>query len=135
MKDNPFALLKAAAIGSLEAQRALAEMAIKMASTREDCDPVTILRDGLCFARLAAAQGDDGDEGRVISMLALVASFGSAEDQADPLGEALARYSILAERGVEVPGVTLEQLVECLPRDAVGVAGQLQSQIREGAEA
>jgi hypothetical protein len=135
MDCNPFALLKAAAIGSLDAQRALAEMAVNLASTRTDCDPVSILRDGLCFARLAAAQGDDGDEGRVISMLALVASFGSEDEQADPLGEALARYSILAERGLEVPGVTLEQLVECLPRDAVGVAGQLQSKIREGAAA
>lgn len=135
MDCNPFALLKAAATGSIDAQRALADMAINLASTRDDCDPVPILRDGLCYARLAAAQGDDGDEGKVISMLALVASFGSEDDQADPLGEALARYSILAERGVEVPGVTLEQLVECLPRDAVGVAGYLQSKIREGAEA
>lgn len=115
MSANPFAHLAAAARGDIEAQRVLAMLAVEGASASPG-DAESILREGLIFARLAAAQGDTGDEGRVIAMLALLAEVSG--DNA-PYGEAIARYALLDERGIEVPGMTLEMLSDHAPAEVM----------------
>jgi len=73
--ETSFGLLKGAARGDIAAQRALAMQAVGLVQMRPDIDPVTLLMDGLIFARMAACQGDTGDQGRVISMLALLGQY------------------------------------------------------------
>lgn len=92
---NPFVMAKRAAKGDLAAQRLLAEEA---ASRLAMCD-LQGFYEGLAYARLAAAQGDAADSGRVISLLALAAHLrdpNDAEGLADLAGQFLA-YAIAAQ--------------------------------------
>lgn len=121
-----------AARGDLDAQRALARMACNVAATSPALDPEPVLREGLVFARLAAEHGHDGDRGTVISMLALHARTLPEHDRGVVLGEALARYSALVARGVEVPGLSFEDLIAEAPREVVAAAVNFQQAMNEG---
>jgi hypothetical protein len=131
MTANPFLEMAKAARGDLDAQRALARMACDVVAARPNLDPESILREGLVFARLAAEHGNDGDHGMVISMLALHARTVPDEEQGVVLGEALARYSALVARGVEVPGLPFEELVAHAPPDVVANAIHFQQAMNE----
>lgn len=132
MTGNPFALLQDAATGSLVAQRGLAEMAIGALTDNAGGDPEAIIREGLVFARLAAVHGDQADEGRVISMLSIHADLLAGDERTVVLGEAMARYSRLAERGGEVPGIRFEDIVAASEPAIVSAAMQFQELLKEG---
>jgi len=99
---NPYAHLKAAASGDLEALRALADHSIEL--TRHACaDPVRALQEGLIFARMAAAVGTICDKGRVLGMLALCGECANDyATQMDCLAEGIAMASIMADHGEEL---------------------------------
>lgn len=113
---NLFIQLAAAARGDLEAQRALAGAAydnvakqgLVAAEARAAGLSVTIplrdaitLAEGLVFARMAASQGDLADKHRLNAMLSLSTLFMSGEDVAAPLGEMIARISLLADQAAD----------------------------------
>lgn len=92
---NPFVMARRAAKGDLEAQRAMADEA----ASRLAISDLQGFYEGLAYARLAAAQGDAGDSGRVISLLALAAHLRDPNDTeglADLAGQFLA-YAIAAQ--------------------------------------
>jgi hypothetical protein len=94
--DPSFRLFKEAARGSLVAQRTLAEIACEMAIRAED--PLEPLTEGLVFARLAAAQGDQSDEARVIRMIAMAKHYCEPRvDMPALLAEAIARLERVAD--------------------------------------
>ena len=97
--SNPFAQIKAAASGDLNALRALADHSVAMVMY-SDVDPVRTLQEGLIFARLAAAAGDSGDLGRVLSMLARAASVCESRNPAaadDHYAEGIGLASLVAD--------------------------------------
>ena len=104
--EASFGLLKDAARGDIAAQRALADQAVSLVRNRPDLDPVWLLNDGLIFARMAATQGDAHDEGRVMSMLALLGDIcgelGDHDMGAVCAAEGIARMSLLADQGVDL---------------------------------
>ena len=115
---NPFALLKAAAGGSLDAQRALVDASFAQAM---DGDLQAAL-DGLCFARLAAAHGDVRDAGRLLMLLSIASDMldepRDSELRASVRGEAIALVARLADQGnadAEAELLTLVQ--ESTPAD------------------
>lgn len=122
---DPFSKLVAAARGSLEAQRAVANQALKLAF-QEGHDAEKTLLEGLVFARLAAAHGHIADQGLVISMIALLAEVVGEDAVPSEVAEVLARIEWVANQscdGVEAcadfiaalsydPIVSAEVLVE-----------------------
>ena len=104
--ETNFSLLKVAARGDVAAQRALADQSVKLIGNRSDLNPISLLNDGLIFARMAATQGDAHDEGRVMSMLALLGDIcgelGDHDMGAVCAAEAIARLSLLADQGVDL---------------------------------
>jgi len=137
MTANPYRNLAAAAGGDVGAQRALAQMSVD-ALCNPDVDREATLREGLVFARMAAAHptgATDGDAARVISMLALHARYSPDSEQSIILGEAFARYSALVARGVEVEGVDFDDLIAHAPPEIVTCALNVQDAMREGLEA
>lgn len=120
---NPFALLKPAATGDLVAQRQLADAAFSMArSCDQDFDPMAFMQDGLVFARLAAAQGNDGDKGRLIGMLALASELCGDERQHEYTGEALAVAELMAEGGNDYTADAIPALAETASPEAMQMA-------------
>lgn len=98
---SPFALLKPAASGDLEALRA--QIDHSLTDLAQQPSPTIALIEGLIFARLAASIGTIRDKGRVLSMLALLGSIADDEDiRASASAEAIATASILADQGGEV---------------------------------
>ena len=116
--SNPFAYLAAAATGDIGAQRALAMQAVAITQDDPTTEPLSALREGLVFARLAAAHSarEDSDDGRVIAMLALAADLCELDGDSDTAdifgGEALARVSLMAERGVALADEMLPRAIE-----------------------
>lgn len=111
---NPFAHLKAAATGDIEAQRSLARAGQDMAVLDGDTQA---LLDGLCFARLAAAHGYEADAKMLAGMLAYAAIMLEREGQTDlhdvVHAEFIAVVSALADAGVasaenDLPGIVAE---------------------------
>ncbi|MEZ5688778.1 MAG: ribbon-helix-helix protein, CopG family [Caenibius sp.] len=98
---DPFAALHAAATGSLEAQRAIADRAVALVNEDNDRDSTTTLIEGLVFARLAAAHGDVSDQRRVIAMLAALAEHADEDSTAELVGEAVARIELAASAGAD----------------------------------
>ncbi|NML95462.1 hypothetical protein HHL27_17435 [Novosphingobium sp. TW-4] len=107
-------------------------MAIQKIVAEPLADPEAVVREGLVFARLAAAQGDVADEGRVISLLAFHAELLTGEERAVVLGEGMARYSRLADRGDELPGSQFEDMVAATEPAIVSAAVQFQELLKEG---
>ena len=81
---NPFVMVKRAASGDLETQRALAREA---EVCLRECD-IAGFWEGLTYARMAAAQGDASDKGLVISLIALAAHLLDPDDDAGRAGYA-----------------------------------------------
>lgn len=97
---DPFSKLALAARGSLQAQRDLANEAVRLAVDEpDDFDPSRTLREGLVFARLAAAHGRLEDQGLVIAMLANLAAHEGEHNAPDELAEGMARLGIVADCG------------------------------------
>ncbi len=97
-KPNPYAALKRAAQGNLEAQRELAALGL---AGFVDGDLQSLL-DGLCFARLAACHGGEEDRGLLLQMLALASDSIPREEseyRANLNGEAIALVSTMADEG------------------------------------
>lgn|GEM_PF-1644085 len=95
---NPYAALKRAAQGNLEAQRELAALGL---AGFVDGDLQSLL-DGLCFARLAASHGGEDDRGLLLQMLALASDSIPREEteyRANLNGEAIALVSTMADEG------------------------------------
>lgn len=97
---DPFSKLAAAARGSLEAQRAIANEAVRMAFSGEH-DAEKALLEGLIFARLAAAHGHIADQGLVISMIALLGEVVGEDAVPSEVAEALARLEWVANQSSE----------------------------------
>jgi hypothetical protein len=76
-EENPFAMVKRAASGDLDAQRMLAGEAAGCL----ECGDLEGFYGGLVYARMAAAQGDASDTGRLISLLPLVARIADPNDE------------------------------------------------------
>lgn len=132
--ETAFGLLKTAARGDLAAQRALAMQAVGMVQVRPDLDPATLLNDGLIFARMAAVQGDDGDQGRVISMLALLGDElvrqGDTESEEMVAAEAIARVALLAKQGIEMADDAVNRMVEMATPETVAMAKEYERALR-----
>lgn len=120
---NPFALLKEAAIGNVEAQRKLAEAAAIMAvNCDQSDDPMAYMQDGLVFARLAAAHGGDGDKGRLIEMLSMACQICGDEREAVFAAEAFAVAELVAEQGNEAVGDAIPAVAEQMTPEAMQMA-------------
>jgi hypothetical protein len=105
-----FCLFNQAAHGSLEAQRALVEMAFELAST--ESDPSVTLIEGLTFARLAAAHGDPHDLACLVMMLGVVLSRPEPiMDVAELMAETIARVEMLADSGEDLAAIGLNDIV------------------------
>ncbi len=110
---EPFAHIKAAATGDLAAQRALAEAAFVMASACDlDEDPMPYIQDGLIFARLAAAHGEQADRATLLSALAAAAKYAPDEHKDHYAGEALAMCEQFADEGNDAIGDLLPMIAE-----------------------
>lgn len=129
---SPFAYLKRAARGDLDAQRALADAAVQMVSECEDSDPTTALTEGLVFARMAAEHGDVSDRGRVISMLSLLSDL-LGEDGDDEMAEAIARTFMAADEGYGGDRISdsLPGLVESASPEVMATARWYQDRLKE----
>lgn len=132
---NPFRAVADAAIGNIEAQRALAEESVRMAREDPDIDPILTLCEGLVVARMAAAHGNQGDRGRVVAMLTVAADIclhqGDDESADIFVGEALARMSLLADEGLDLAANGLNRAAEHASADAMEMAKNFERQMRE----
>lgn len=130
---NPFSLLAAAASGGLEAQRTLAEEGARIALCDGDLFAAI---DALCFARLAAANGDVADKGRLLSILAIAGDLCRSDGEEtfrDLLGgEGLALVSLMADDGVEVAENQLTAIAEWSSPGSVAMAKQYRELMTEG---
>ena len=127
-----FGLLNSAARGDVGAQRALADRAVEIINEDPDVCPYTALSEGLVFARLAAVHGDNNDEARVVVMLTMLAALQPAAGQVLTLGEALARYSRLADRGGEMPGARFEDVMATFSANTMAAAQAYQQAFKQG---
>ena len=50
-------------------------MALALATSGEACDPYVTMMEGLCFARLAASQGQSSDKRRLLRMLSYASTL------------------------------------------------------------
>lgn len=132
---DPFQYLAAAATGCLEAQRALADSAIRMVLDGGDPDPVTTLSEGLIFARLAAAHGDVSDDERVVGMLTLTAWLCGEGNAAELRGEAMARVAMLADAGDEAAEFQLASDAEQATPEIMALAQLYRGRMLKPAEA
>ena len=128
---DPFSALHAAATGSIEAQRAIADRAITLAMEDNDRDPVTSLTEGLVFARLAASHGDVSDQGRVISMLAVLSEMVDETSAEELVGEAFARVELAADAGAEGVDAMLPQFAENLTPETIARARDFHARITD----
>ena len=132
---NAFRAVADAAVGDIEAQRALANEAIRITQEEPDIDPDTALREGLVFARLAATHGHNGDKGRVIAMLALAAELANDEgdfETANFFGaEAIARITLMGEIGVDLADETVDRFAREVSADTMAMAQQFERLMRE----
>ena len=126
MSANPYTYLKAAARGDRDAQRAIADLAVK--GFHEDPEPGLLL-DGLNFARLAFANGEaEEDGGRLLQMLSLASLAHSRNEHAELRTELAAEMIAVATRcadsGSELVAAHLESLIAGTTPEAVR-AGKL----------
>ena len=132
---NSFRAVADAAVGDIEAQRALANEAIRITREEPDIDPESVLREGLVFARMAASHGHDGDRGRLIAMLALAADLAGQEGDgflANLLGaEALARISLMAEAGNELADAAVDRAACEADAETMTMAKEFERRLRE----
>ena len=80
--ENPFAMLKRAASGDLEAHRALADEGPAALSEGDLCG----FYEALTYARMAAMRGDEKDAGRLMQMLAIASDLLAPDDDAGRIG-------------------------------------------------
>lgn len=109
---NPFDHLKAAASGSIEAQRALAAHCIDFVKEGAP-DPLGTLQEGLVFARLAAARGGQADKGRVLSIIRMIGAYageGEAFDHA--LAEGIGLAALMADAGNEFAASIINEVAQ-----------------------
>ena len=135
--ENPFAYMKAAALGDLSALRALAEHSLAMLAI-PTIDPVRTLHEGLIFARLAAAAGDIGDRSRVFGMLALAGELSEPTNPnaaSDHAAEAIGLASLIAEddpeRGGEIAANGLNLLAELVTPEILERAKEYAAAMKE----
>ena len=132
---NPFRAAADAALGDIEAQRALADEAVRIVNEHPDEDPGTALREGLIFARLAASHGTEADQGRVLAMLALAAEIAVKDNDPDTAeileAEAIARVALLADNGMEMAGNSIGKMADNATPATMAMALVMQRQLRE----
>lgn len=122
--EDPFARVRSAARGDINAQRSLAREAIaSMTSPDEDRDPIVTLSEGLVFARLAASQGNTADQALVVSMLAMMACAAGEERSPDQIAEAVARLSIAADGGSDEAANMLPAISQQVSPAVMAMAG------------
>lgn len=130
---DPFGKLAAAARGEIEAQRALANEAVRRLLVEgSDVDPIVVLSEGLVFARMAAAQGDIADQGLCISMLALMVQHGDEDSCRDQIAEAAARIALVADTGDEYAASQLPALMEMLPPGIIPYVKHYEQRLHDG---
>lgn len=133
---DPFGKLAAAARGDIEAQRLLANIAVeKVIEGADGIDPMIALSEGLVFARMAAAQGDTGDQGLCISMLALMAQIGGEDACRDQIAEAAARVALVADRDAECSeyaAAELSGLMDLISPEVVPVIKYYEKRLQDG---
>lgn len=96
--QNLLATTVRAAHGDVSAQRELATFALYAAlQGGDDIDRLSFVIEGLMCARMAAAQGDPGDQFLCASMLSLAALLCDGESAQQFAAEALARMELLAD--------------------------------------
>jgi hypothetical protein len=131
MEENPYAHLRAAAHGDLDAFRALAKLGERMLVEQLD---ITAGFEGLVFARLAAVRGDIGDTGRLLAMLALaegmIADCPEWDEQSDQIrGECIAIVSRLADAGIDMADAGLPGIVANAGPQAVEIAKSIRERM------
>lgn len=140
MGADPFDKLAAAARGSLQAQRDLAQHAAQVAFARDPetgeplRDPELTLREGLTFARLAAAHGHFGDQGVFVSLVALLGEVVGEENCAEEMAEALARLALVADSataGADFVADNLLRLFGDAPPNVVALAKEYSNSIKD----
>lgn len=95
--NNPFAMVKAAARGSLEAQRALAEEATAALFEGD----IGGFYEGLTYARMAASSGGVDDTGRLLQLLVLAAELQDPKDHG-ALASLAGQYLAIASHSVDL---------------------------------
>lgn len=125
---NPFERIMPAAQGSLAAQRSFVADAVRLGIGEGDFSSVM---EGLVFARLAAAQGNEEDIANLLILMGTACEMLEGEehwsDYTDALnGEALAIVSLLAERGVD----WADQALPAMTQYSTSRAAQLAKVIR-----
>ena len=138
---DPFDKLAAAARGGLQAQRDLANEAVRMAFERDETgqfvnNPETCMTEGLILARLAAAHGELADQGLVISMLALLLEVCGEEGFEDQAAECVARISMVADQaganpGIEMAANLMPQIAEGSSAEAMALAKDYTARIKD----
>lgn len=132
---NLFRAVADAALGDIEAQRALANEAVRITQEEHDLDPEPVLREGLVFARLAATHGHSGDKGRVVAMLALAAELAEQEGDsytAHILGaEGIARVALMGEMGIELANDTVDRFAREVPAETMAMAQEFERLLRD----
>ncbi|KZY55405.1 hypothetical protein A3736_01900 [Erythrobacter sp. HI0063] len=128
---NPYASLKLAAQGDVNAQRELARFGLQRFATEGDLQS---LLDGLCFARLAASQGGDEARGELLQMLALASDSmrpDETEYRASLNGEAIALVSTMADEGNPDADQWLQSIVSKSAPENVAIAQTISRMMAE----
>lgn len=128
---NPFAFLKPAASGDVEALRVLSSMALAQGACDGD---IVAMSEALLLGRLTyAASGNPGDAGTLISMLAVACKTYPNDDDANTtwMGEVVALTSKLADEGHPIAESNFPALVDACGRDAVQLAHSISKLMEE----
>lgn len=109
---DPYSRIARAATGDIEAHRSTADAILLWVLGKHDCTPLATLREGLIFARMAAARGDTTDITRLIYMLSYAGMICSADELDDFAAEMLALVAVMADRGHEGCATLLASVAE-----------------------
>ena len=129
-EQNPFVRLAAAARGDLTAQRGIADEVLRRITQDQELDSMLFI-EGLMFARLAAAHGDQHDSNRLIGLMSMARLFVGPADATSILAEALARVSLSADNGCEGADLYLNASAAEEPPEVVALSHLYRTLISE----
>lgn len=129
--------IEAAAFGDIEAQRHLASQAYAIALEVDGLRRLLALSDALCFARLAAAQGEATDIRQVVFLADLIGADllknGFVAEGADYAAHALAMCELGANRGDDNLADLLVRSSDMMPAEVHLMARDMLARAREQA--
>ena len=129
---DPYELIVHAAKGGLQAQRELVRQCIGWAiqEANEGHDPVRFLIEALVFARMAAAHGTPGDQGVVLSTIAIFEKLTGDIDDSDA-ADMIGRLAFMADAGVPYADDALPDLAEGVTAEIMAAAQSVRARLRD----